>query len=134
MHDAFKSPDHAVILGCDKCEGVTQVVCAAGAADTMDIGISGVRHIEVDHMRDAFDVQASRGNIGGNHDLMLATPEALQRRLPLPLGPIAVETGDTMACSVQLLRELLRTVLRASEDQHGVGLGLLEQSQQKSGS
>ena len=117
MHDAFKGPDHAVVFRCDKREGVTQVVCPTGAADTMDVGISGIGHVEVDDVRDAFHVQAACGNVRGNHDLMLTTPEAFQRGLPLPLGPIAVKTRDAMSGAVQLLRELLRSILGASEDQ-----------------
>ena len=43
MHDAFKGPDHAVVFRCDKREGVTQVVCPTGAADTMEASaVSGM--------------------------------------------------------------------------------------------
>ena len=53
---------------------------ASRAADAMDVGVGRVRHVEVDDMRDAFDMQTTHGDIGGNHDVVESASEALERR------------------------------------------------------
>src|SRR5512141_628050 len=57
-HDALESPDHVVVFGSDKCKGVTGALGTSRAADAMDIGVGGVGHVEVDDMRDAFNIES----------------------------------------------------------------------------
>ncbi len=75
-HDALESPDHVVVFGRDKCKSVTGALGAPRAADAMDVGVGGVGHVEVDDMRDAFNIEPAGGNIGGDHDVEVSTLEA----------------------------------------------------------
>ena len=44
---------------------------AAGAADAMDIIVGLPRHVEIDDMADAFDVESARRDVGGDEDVDL---------------------------------------------------------------
>ena len=57
----------------------------------------------------------------------------LERALALALRAVAVQAGDLEAGLRDLLRQALGAVLGAGEDQHGIGIGLLEQLQQQGG-
>ena len=50
----------------DEADGVAFRFRAAGATDAMNVVLGMHRKIEVDHVRDAFDVDAARGDVSGN--------------------------------------------------------------------
>ena len=83
-----------VVFGRDQREGVAGALGAAGATDAVDVGVGRIRHVEVDDVRNALHIEAARGDIGGDHDLMMPAPEALERRLALSLRTVAVQAGD----------------------------------------
>src|SRR5439155_17455780 len=58
---------------------------ARGAADAMDVGFGDVGKIEVYHVADAIDVDATRGNIGGNQGADLAGTECRQHAFAMVL-------------------------------------------------
>ena len=45
---------------------------AAGAADAVHVGFGVVRNVVVDHVADAIDVEAARGDVGGDEDVEVA--------------------------------------------------------------
>src|SRR5208282_6784422 len=61
-----------------------------GAADAMDIGLGDLRQFEVHHMRHAVDVDAARGDVGGDERPCGAAAECAERPLALALALIAV--------------------------------------------
>ena len=132
-HDLFEGTHHILIVRGDQGEGVAGTLSAAGAPDAMDIIIGSGRHVVVDDMRDAFHVQAAGGDVGGDHNLVMAALETGQCRLALSLGAVAVQAGGAEPGDCDLAGKFLGTVLGAGEDQHRVGIGLLEQCQQKGG-
>ena len=58
---------HFVLLaGADERDADALAPGAAGAPDPMDVGVVVVRRVEVDHVRDAVDVDAPGGDVGGH--------------------------------------------------------------------
>jgi hypothetical protein len=49
-HDAFESPDHVVVFGCDERERVASALGAPCAPDAVDVRVGSVGHIVVDHV------------------------------------------------------------------------------------
>src|SRR5947208_924228 len=72
---------------------------ARGAADAVDVGLRDVGYIEVDHVRDVVDVDATRGDVGGDQHPRLTGLEAAQRTLARVLRLVAVDRigGDPVA-------------------------------------
>src|SRR5687768_16847367 len=48
---------------------------AGGAPDAVNVGLRHVRQLVIDHMADAFDVDAAGGDVGGDQGAHLALPE-----------------------------------------------------------
>src|SRR5215213_10442468 len=76
-HNSFECPNHVIIFRSNQCERVTCTLSASGAADAMDVGIGSVWHVEVDHVRNAVDVQTARRNVRGDHDAEVPCFEAM---------------------------------------------------------
>ena len=129
-HDALERPDHVVVFGSDKGKSVSGALGASRAADAMDVGVGGVGHVEVDDMRDAFNIEPAGGDIGGDHDAEMSALEAAQGLLALSLGAVAVQAGDVKTCMRDLPGQLVGTMFGAGKDQHRVAVDLFEQFQE----
>jgi hypothetical protein len=70
---------------------------APGAADAVHIGFGVVGNVVIQHVADAFHVQAARGDIGGHQDVELAVLQPLDGALALGLRHVAVDRrrGET---------------------------------------
>ena len=75
-------------LGGHQGEGVAFGLGAAGAADAVHVVVGMLRHVVVDDVRDGGNIDAARGDVGRDHDLVLAGAETFQR-----LGPLAHASG-----------------------------------------
>jgi len=62
-----------------------------GPSDPVDVTLGLVRHIKIDHVAQAFDIDASGGHIGGDQDVHLTSFEGLQDALP---GRLRLATMD----------------------------------------
>ena len=71
---------------------------AAGAADAVHVGLGVVRRVEVDHVRDAADVDSAGGDVGRDQRVDLEGLELRERALALALGLVAVhrDRGDAV--------------------------------------
>jgi hypothetical protein len=111
-------------------KGVALVLCAAGAADAVNIILRVLRHIVIDHVADAGDIDAARGDVGRDHDLVFAGLETRQRILALPLSAVGMEHGHGVLCLLELMGDAVRPVFGAAEYQDAVKIGLREQLQE----
>ncbi len=114
-------------------ESVAVTLGTARPADPVNVGIDGVRHIVVDDMRDAFHIQATCGDIGRNHDLIVAALETTERRLALTLSTIAVQARHPVTKASDLLRQARGTMLGAGEHKYRLRFSPLEESDQERG-
>ena len=126
-HDFFQRADHVAIIRCDERERVAGAFGAASASDAMDVCVGGVGHIEVDDVRNAFHVETARGDVGGDHDLICAAPEAFESGLTLPLRTVAVQARYFISGVVNLLGQLFGAMFGAREDQDRIRVGMFEQ-------
>ncbi|MNZ67232.1 hypothetical protein D3C78_854700 [compost metagenome] len=67
------------------------VTGTAGTANTVYVLVAAARHIEVDHQIQAVDVQAARGDVGGNQNLGAALFQALDGQLAVFLILVTVQ-------------------------------------------
>ena len=111
-----------------RAEGDGDAVAAGAgrAADAVDIGIRHFRQVVVEDMADAGDVDAARGDVGGDEDADFAVTEGLQGALALALALVAVDRGDGIFLFRQVLGQLFRRVLGAHEH-HGLRLRIVVQ-------
>src|SRR5690606_13134962 len=64
---------------------------APGAADAVNIAFGLVGQVIVDHVADAGNVDASRGDVGGDEDAHVALAKAVERFLARALGLVAMD-------------------------------------------
>ena len=111
----------------DERHGLAGFARAAGAADAVDVVFRDVRQVVVDDVRQRLDVQAPRGDVGGDEHLQLAVLEALQGLHALRLALVAVDRGGFDAVVLQLLGEPVGAVLGPAEHQHLLPVARLHQ-------
>ena len=83
--------DEAAIFGCREGEGAALASGAAGAADAVDVILGVDRHVEIEDVRHALDVEAARRDVAGDEEPDLAVLEALERLGALRLRHVAVQ-------------------------------------------
>ena len=82
-------------------------------------------------MADALDVEAARGDVGGDEDVDLAGLERRHGALALRLQDVAIERRGREAARLELLGEFDRRLLGAREHQHRVERLDLEDARQR---
>src|SRR5687767_2840294 len=101
-----------LLLGEDECRRRAGSSGATGSPGPVDVALVLVRRIEVDHVRDAFEVEAARGDVRRHEGWHRAALEASERSLACVLREIAVhgDSGDVVAS--KLLDEPVCAALR----------------------
>src|SRR5205085_7696242 len=94
-----------LLVGQDERDRRAAAAGPAGAAGAVDVALVLVRRIEVDHVRDVVEVEAARGDVGGDERGDLAGLEAGQGLLPGALRRVAVHRGGFGTVAGGLLRE-----------------------------
>src|SRR5215212_10385942 len=87
-----------------------------GAADAMDVALGVGRQLVVDDVRDARDVDAARGEIGGDQHAGLAAAEIVERLLARVLALVAVDRLGDDTTVLQRLGDAVGAALGAGED------------------
>jgi hypothetical protein len=81
---------HSGIFVSDEGEGHPGSRGTARAADAMHIGVNRLRHIVVDDMRNVPHIETACREVGRHQDRKRTAPEALEGRLTLGLGQVAL--------------------------------------------
>ena len=89
---------------------------ARGAADAMDVALGVGRQLVVDDVGHAVDVDAARGEIGGDQHAGLAAAEIVERLLAGVLRLVAVDRLGGDAAIFQRLGDAVGAALGAGED------------------
>ena len=108
--------EQALLLDIAERDRVTRLAGARGAADAVHIRLGLHRKIEVDDMGDVVDVEAARGDIGGDEHGRAARAEGVEGARALVLRLVAVDRLGVDAVGLQLAREAVGAVLRLGED------------------
>ena len=121
-HNAFELADHILVFVGYECKGVAGALRASRATDAMDIGVGGVGHVEINHVRDTVDVETARGDVGGDHDGEVSRFETVQGLFALSLRAVAVQARDAEPGMGDLARNLVGAMFGTREDQHRIGV------------
>src|ERR1700694_3159684 len=70
--------DHRQVLPRCDARDDAEGGAACGATAAMDVVIGSLRHVEVDHVGDAGDVDAAAGDVSGDENAMLAGAESAE--------------------------------------------------------
>ena len=84
----------------------------------MHVRFRRIRHLVVDDVSDAVDIQAASGHISSDEHRVRARPESFHRGHALLLRAIRMQRCRPNAHAAQALSQSLGTDLRAAEDQH----------------
>jgi hypothetical protein len=106
-----------VVLASDEREDGAVGAGPARASGTVHVVLVGSRRVEVHDTADVVDVNAARGDVGGDEDADLARLELGQGPLALGLRAAAVDGSRFHTRATELLAEPLRAVARAAEDE-----------------
>ena len=106
----------ALLLGAER-EGAPLASGAPRAADAVDVGLGNLRQVVVDHQRQLRDVDASRGDVGGNQHVQLARLEVAEGLLPGALRLVAVDGPRGDAAARERADDAVGAVFGAGEDE-----------------
>ena len=104
------------VVPVDEGHGDPGLPGAAGPACAVQIGVVVVGDRVVDHVGDIVHVDAARGDVGRDEDVLLAGLEGGHRALALLLVEVSVHGGGVEASVVELFDELGCGALGAGED------------------
>lgn len=127
----FDGADDGGVFRGDEGERVAGFGGAARASDAVGVGVHRVRDVVVDDVGDARHVNAPRGDVGGDKDVMVAFAEAVEGSLPFGLGEVALQGRGEEPGFIELLGDPFGAVFGAGEDEDGFGVGLFEQLHQQ---
>jgi hypothetical protein len=103
------------LLAADQRDADSGASRTRGAPDAVDVGVAVLGRIEVDHVRDACHVDASRCDIGCDERVDLAGLEVRERPLALTLRFVAVHRDSLDAERAESLDQAVRAALGSHE-------------------
>ena len=119
------------VLAADVRDADAGAAGAARAADAVHVALAVLRRVEVDDVRDAVDVDAARGDVGGDERVDAAGLELRERLLALALALVAVHRERRVALVAQALDEPVGAALGADEDERQLVLGAAQLAQER---
>ena len=99
---------------------------AGGAPDAVHVVIARAGDVEVDHVRDAHNVDAARGHVGGDERVDGAGLEARERLLALRLGLVAVHRHRLHVACGQPFDESVGAALGTHEHERAPAIGVVQ--------
>src|SRR5690606_5705629 len=122
---ALDRAEHAAFARRHEQDRLAAAAGASRAADAVHVAFGVVGNVVVQHVADAFHVQAARGDVGGHQDVDAAVLERLHHLLALLLLDVAVDRRGGQSARGKLFGQFLGAELGPREDQHAVvGFGL----------
>jgi hypothetical protein len=97
------------------------------AANTVHVVFGDVRQLVIHNMRQLFDIESARGDLGSNEGRDLVRLEISQRPHARALALVAMDGRRTDAGGLELLREPVGAVLGARKHQHLVPVAIANQ-------
>src|SRR5690606_25401867 len=105
----------------------------ASTADTVNVGFRIVRHVNVEHVSDARNVQTTSGNVGRHNDVQTAILEGFYHALTLVLSNVTVQRSGFVAFGFQGTGQVQGRLLGAHEHDQGVEVFDFQQAQYSRG-
>src|SRR5436309_9950578 len=90
LPDQLFDRSHGLVVGgCHDRDRRAAASGAAGAADSVNVVVGVVRHVEIENMAHIRDVEAARRNVGGDEQRDVAAAELIERRRARRLVQVA---------------------------------------------
>ena len=106
---ALDHTQHVAFARRDEQDRLAAAAGAARAADAMHVGLGVVRHVVVDDVAHALDIEPARCDIRGDDDIDLAALQSRDRAFALRLHDVAVQRLGGEAARFQALAPALRS-------------------------
>ena len=119
------------VLLATEADGVAVGAGARGAADAVHVVGRILRQVEIEHVADIGNVQAARGDVGGDQHRELALVELAQEAQPLGLRHVARDRLGVEAVGTQRSLEALGHALGVDEHHGAVRLAFAQQVHQQ---
>src|SRR5215475_1080103 len=113
-----------------QADGLARGARARRASDAVHVVLGVLRHVPVDHVGHALDVQTTRGDIGGDEDGQLAVLEVVEDLEPLLLLHVAGEGARRPAVAAQPVLEAAGLFAGIGEDEDAAASLPLEETQE----
>ena len=126
-------PERRQLTRADQRQRGALLARAAGAAGAVDVDLGRVGEAEVDDVRQLGDVDAARGDVGGDQELEVLVAHALHHALAIRLRQIRRQRLGVDALLLQEARDRAGFVAGVAEDDRAVGLLLDDHLQQIAG-
>merc|ERR1719438_293534 len=108
-----QDPDVIVL---HEVDGYTLATESARSSDSMDVQLSVVWQVVVDHQRDLLDINTPGPDISGDQDSALSTPELFHNRVSFFLWHVSVHGTDGKIGLPHLLSEPVHLTLSVAEN------------------
>ena len=92
----------------------------------MNVGVHRVGHVEIDDVGDIRHVDATRGDIGGDQNVVLAVAKSVYGLLSAILCHVALQCGNAKLGILQVSGQSFRAVLGSRENHHSPRLRLIQ--------
>ena len=119
VHQALNSAPFGVVGSCKEADGVAFCAGARGAADAVDVVFWHLRHVVIDDMRDMWNVEAARRDIGCHQNAVFLVTEILDDAVAPSLLQIAVDSIGMMLVFVQFGGQFFGAKFGFDEDDDG---------------
>src|SRR5215831_16171883 len=113
-----------------QADGLAGGARARRASDAVHVVLGVLRHVPVDHVGHALDMQTTRGDIGGDEDGQLAVLEVVEDLEPLFLLHVAGEGARRPAVAAQPVLEAAGLFAGIGEDEDAAASLPLEETQE----
>ena len=112
----FDLADRPAVGRCDDGDRGAALAGAAGPADAVDVVVRVVRHVEIEDVAHVGNVEATRGDVGGDQQRHAAVAERVERGRARGLIEVAVQRRGVEAVPDQRAVQLRDLALAVAED------------------
>ena len=109
----------AVVLGVEQGDRLAGCAGAGGAADAVDVVFGRHGEVVIDNQRNAFDIEAARGDVGSNQDVVASLLEHFDGAQAVSLVNVAVDAGGVIVVALEALAEFFGFALGGDKDDDG---------------
>jgi hypothetical protein len=118
---ALELEEFGALFSCEKRGGYAVFSGAAGAAYAVDEVLGNLGQVEIDDLRDVLDVDAARGDVGGDQDAVAPLLESSEGGVPLGLRAVAVNHGGGEAVAIEIFADTIGGAFGAGEHEAATG-------------
>lgn len=108
-------------------DGLSGLSGAGGSADAVDVAFGLIGQVEVDHMRDALDVDAAGGDIGRDQHAEVPLAESIERAGAGILAFVAMDRVGRDFLMAKIFADSVRAAFGSREDQRAGNIAFFQE-------